>query len=123
MAALTAARYEFDLSRLRVPGLALLVGGAAAAHLPETWGLPCPLRATTGVPCPFCGTTTSVRDALGGHVGAAFAAAPLGLVVIVLAVLGVLRLGPERLRVPVVALCGLLGAEWVFELHRFHVLL
>jgi hypothetical protein len=123
VAALTAARYEIDLTRLRVPGAALLVGGALAAHLPEAWGLPCPLRATTGVPCPFCGTTTSVRDALGGHLGPAVAAAPLGLAVIVLAVLGVLQLGPARLRVPVVVLCGLLAAEWVFELHRFHVLL
>ena len=122
MAALTAARYEFDLSRLRIPGAALLLGGAAAAHLPETWGLPCPLRATTGVPCPFCGTTTSVRDALGGHVGAAFSAAPLGLAVIVLAVLGVLRLGPGSPTCARGRALALLGAEWVFELHRFHVL-
>jgi len=123
MATLTAARYEFDLGGLRIPAAALLVGGAIAAHLPEAWGLPCPLRATTGVPCPFCGTTTSVRDALGGHLSAALTAAPLGLLVIVVALLSVSGLGPARLRVPVVVLAALLSAEWVFELHRFHVLL
>ena len=123
MAALTAARYEFDLSRLRIPALALLVGGVVAAHLPEAWGLPCPLRATTGVPCPFCGTTTSVRSALAGHIHTAVAAAPLGLLVIVVALCSVLGLGPARFRVPVAALVALLAAEWVFELHRFHVFL
>ena len=126
MAALAGARYEVDLSRLRVPGAVLLVGGALAAHLPGAWGVPCPLRATTGVPCPFCGLTTSVRETLGGHVGAAVAAAPLGIAVIVvavLAVLGVLGLGPARLRLPVMMLFAVLIAEWGFELHRFHVLL
>ena len=122
MAALTAARYEFDLSRLRFPAVALLVGGVVAAHLPEAWGLPCPLRATTGVPCPFCGTTTSVRAALAGHLGMAAAAAPLGLLVIVVALCGVLA---SARSIPG-ARCGagrLLAAEWVFELHRFHVFL
>jgi len=120
---LAGARYEVDLSRLRVPGVALLATGALAAHLPGAWGMPCPLRATTGVPCPFCGLTTSVRDALGGRVGAAAAAAPLGIVVIVVAVLVVLGLGPTRLRIPLVVLVALAASEWAFELHRFHVLL
>ena len=123
MAALAGARYEVDLSRLRVPGVALLAAGTLAAHLPGAWGVPCPLRATTGVPCPFCGLTTSVRDVLGGRVGAAVAAAPLGIVVIAVAVLGVLGLGPTRLRIPLVALVALAAGEWAFELHRFHVLL
>ena len=122
MAALAGARYEVDLSRLRVPGVALLAAGVLAAHLPGGWGVPCPLHATTGVPCPFCGLTTSVRDTLGGHVGAGVAAAPLGLAVIVVAVLGALGLGPARLRIPLVMLFVLVAAEWAFELYRFHVL-
>ena len=75
------------------------------------------------MPCPFCGLTTSVRDALGGRVGSAVAAAPLGIVVIVVALLGALGLGPGRLRIPLVALVALGAGEWAFELHRFHVLL
>ena len=116
------SRYEIDLSRLRIPGAALVAGGLLFAHLPSAWGVPCPMRAMTGVPCPFCGLTTSVRDSFGGHLGAAVAAAPLGLLVIAFAVAGLFRWGPRRLYVPVVVLTAVLLAEWVFELHRFHVI-
>jgi hypothetical protein len=117
-----AARYEVDLSRLRLPGVALLVGGVLFAHLPETWGVPCPLRALTGVPCPFCGLTTAVRDTCGGHVDAAASAAPLGFVVLLMAVLGIFNVGPRRLHVPMLVIWVGLAAEWIFELHRFHLL-
>jgi hypothetical protein len=93
------------------------------AHLPGSVGLPCPLRSLTGVPCPFCGLTTSVRAALGGHLDRAIGAAPLGLVVVGLALLAVSGRGPRTIRVPVPVLLALLVAEWVFELHRFHVLI
>jgi hypothetical protein len=115
-------RYEVDLSRLRLAGSALLVGGLVFAHLPEAWGLPCPLRSLTGVPCPFCGTTTAVRDALGGHVGASAAAAPLGLLVVVAAFLAVISRLPKRIAFHPAYLLVPLLAEWVFELHRFRVL-
>jgi hypothetical protein len=83
-----AARYEVNLSRLRWPGVALFGVGLVGTHLPEAWRLPCPLRTLAGVPCPFCDMSTSVRDACGGHVGSAVAAAPLGLVALAEAILG-----------------------------------
>jgi hypothetical protein len=116
-----------DTRLLRKPAAAFLAGGLVLAHLPQAWGLPCPLRSLTGVPCPFCGVTTSVRDTLGGHARAGFGAAPVGLALIAVAVVLVLRLGPARipdvttrwLR-PIVVLG--VAAEWCFELHRFHVI-
>ncbi len=116
-----------DIRRLQKPAAVFLAGGLVLAHLPQGWGLPCPLRSLTGVPCPFCGVTTSVRDTLGGHLRAGFGAAPLGLALIALAVVLVLRLGPARVPVlttrwlrPVVVLG--VAAEWCFELHRFHII-
>ncbi|HVA09187.1 MAG TPA: DUF2752 domain-containing protein [Acidimicrobiales bacterium] len=115
-------RYEVDIQRLRVPGAVLLGGGLLFAHLPSDWGVPCPLRTLTGVPCPFCGLTTSVRNALGGHIYQAFDAAPLGLLVIIASVAVLLRGTPKTLRIaPPVALVALV-TEWVFELHRFGLL-
>jgi hypothetical protein len=126
-------RYEVDLRGLSRPAAVMLAGGLVLSHLPNGVGLPCPLRALTGVPCPFCGITTSVRSALGGHLGRALSVAPLGLVVLALA----LALCGDHLRarvrhrprilnrvlsVPLVPLLVVLGAEWIFELHRFGVL-
>lgn len=117
-----AAPYEIDVRRLRTPAVIFLAGGLLLAHLPAGVGLPCPLRTLTGVPCPLCGVTTSVRDTLGGHVRAGFAAAPLGLVLIAFAAVAAVaaRWGPINVRFlrPIVVV-GVV-AEWVFELHRFH---
>jgi hypothetical protein len=114
-------RYEFRLTRLRIPGAALLAVGLLLAHLPAGVGLPCPMRSLTGLPCPFCGSTTSVRDTFGGHVGSAFAVAPLGLLSIAVAVLAVLGLLPKKLALHPAILGTLLLGEWLFELHRFHI--
>lgn len=116
------ARYEVDRERLRGPGLALLAGGLALAHLPASVGLPCPLRSLTGIPCPFCGLTTSVRSLLGGQLRQAALAAPLGLLAVVLAVVAVAGIGPARYRLGHRTLLVALAAEWLFELHRFHAL-
>jgi len=117
-----AARYEFDLTRSRVPGAAVVAGGLLLAHLPSSVGLPCPLRSLTGVPCPFCGSTTSVRALFDGHPTAAVAAAPLGIVVVLVAALGALGLLPKRLAVHPAVLLAVVALEWVFELHRFHLI-
>jgi hypothetical protein len=121
-AAVNGPPYEIDLRRLRKPGAVLLAGGLVFAHLPSWIGLPCPLRALTGVPCPFCGLTISVRQLCGGHVTSALSAAPLGLVVVLLAVLAVLGVGPRAIRLPPAAYLAVLLGEWLFELVRFHVL-
>jgi hypothetical protein len=118
-----AARYEIDLASSRRAGISLLVGGLVLAHLPASIGVPCPLRTLTGVPCPFCGVTTAVRATLDGHVGSALNAAPLGLLVVLLAALAAIGRGPRTLRIPTVVLVALLACEWLFELHRYHVLL
>jgi hypothetical protein len=114
--------YEFDLTRLRIPGCALLVGGLALAHLPEGLGIPCPLRTLTGVPCPFCGTTTAIRDAGGGHLRSAVSAAPLGLGAVVIAIVAVLGILPKKLTISPVAILLILSAEWTFELFRFRAI-
>jgi hypothetical protein len=119
---ITAARYEVDASHLRVPAAGVVVGGLVLAHLPSSVGLPCPLRTLTGVPCPFCGLTTSVRALGGGHLGASFRAAPLGLLVVGFALVALTGRIPGRLRLPVPALAVAVAGEWIFELFRFHVL-
>jgi len=119
---ITAARYEVDLSHLRVPAAGVVLGGLVLAHLPTGVGIPCPLRTLTGVPCPFCGLTTSVRAVGGGHLWTGFRAAPLGLVAFVAAVMTLARLAPRKLRLPVPALAAAVAGEWIFELARYHVL-
>lgn len=115
-------RYEFDLTRLRIPSCALLVGGLALAHLPNGLGPPCPLRALTGVPCPFCGTTTAIGDAGSGHLRSAVSVAPIGIVVVVIAILAVLGALPKKLTLNPLVILSILSVEWIFELYRFHAI-
>jgi hypothetical protein len=68
-----------------------------------------------------CGVTTSVRDTLGGQVGAGLDVAPLGLALVVGALVIALRVGPATIRVVRPLLVVGVAAEWFFELHRFHV--
>ena len=119
---ITAARYEVDTSQLRLPAAAVVVGGLVLAHLPSSVGLPCPFRALTGVPCPFCGLTTSVRALGGGHLSTAVRAAPLGLVVVLAALLTLIGRLPTRIRLPLPVLGVAVAGEWIFELARFHIL-
>ncbi len=116
------ASYEVDVRRLQKPAVIFLAGGLVLAHLPAGVGLPCPLRTLTGVPCPLCGVTTSVRDTLGGHLRAGLSAAPLGLVLIALAVAIALRLAPGKVNFFRPLLIVGVVAEWGFELHRFHII-
>jgi len=119
---ITAARYEVDTSRLRIPAAGLVMGGMVLAHLPSSVGLPCPLRALTGVPCPFCGLTTSLRALGGAHLSTAVRAAPLGIVIVVAAAVTLLGRLPTRIRLPVPLLAVAVAGEWIFELARFHIL-
>ena len=115
------AGYALDLSRVRPYAAALLAGSVVLAHLPSGVGLPCPLRTATGIPCPFCGMTTALRQLGGGHLGGSFSAAPLALVLVVLAVVAAVGRLPSRATVAIWAIAAPLGAEWVYELARFHV--
>lgn len=116
---------ELELRELRVVGgLAL----AAAAVQPLVGlGLPCPLRSMTGVPCPLCGMTTSVVAAVRGDVGAAMAANPGGVLLVVCAVL--LLVGARfwmrrgwRVSVPGWLPPAALVLLWLFQLNRFEVI-
>jgi hypothetical protein len=119
---ITAARYQVDTAPLRLPAAGLLAGGIVLAHLPSGVGLPCPLRSLTGIPCPFCGLTTSLRAVGGAHLATALRAAPLGLLVVVAALLTLLGRLPTRIRFPLPLLGLAVVAEWIFELVRFHLL-
>jgi hypothetical protein len=119
---ISRARYEIDLSRLRVPSLLFLASGATLAHLPSTWGLPCPLRGLTGIPCPFCGSTTAVREGMSGQFRSAVSTAPLALALVPIAIMLLLGLSRRKLLINPVLLASIIAAEWGLELHRFGLL-
>jgi hypothetical protein len=114
--------YRMDLSNIRVPAGVLLAGSVVLGHLPSGVGLPCPLRTLTGIPCPFCGMTTSLRGLTAGQLGRSLAAAPLGLPFVLAALLGVVGKLPSRLTLNYWVIATVLGAEWLFELFRFHTI-
>ncbi|MHB8670542.1 MAG: DUF2752 domain-containing protein [Acidimicrobiales bacterium] len=112
-------RAVLDTHGLRWAGAAMLGLALALPALPGHPGIPCPLRSLTGVPCPFCGMTTSVEATVHGHLGAAAAANPAGILAVVVATVLLLR---RRLVLgvpPAGVLLGSILALWLFELHRF----
>ena len=112
----------FDAVDLRSAALAMLAGGLLLPLLPGHAGLTCPLRTLTGIPCPLCGMTTSVEATVHLDLPAALAANPAG-VPVVLAGLALLLRRPRRpFALPTWVVVALLGAMWLFELHRFALL-
>ena len=99
----------------------MLAAGLALPVLPGNPSFHCPLRALTGLPCPLCGLSTSVEETVRLHLGDAVAANPLG-VLLVLAALVLLVLRPARLALPKAVFPTVLAASWLFELHRFSFL-
>lgn len=120
-AALLERRLSLDVHELRVTGAAMLAAGAVLPLVPGHPGFACPLRRLTGVPCPLCGMSTSVEQTVRLHLHAAVAANPAGVAAVLVAV-ALLVLRPRRLSVPSVMLPLVLGAMWLFELHRFAIL-
>jgi hypothetical protein len=120
-AQLLKARADIDPRPARLMGAVMLGLGVLLPHLPGDPGVPCPLRTTTGVPCPLCGLTTSVKATLRGHVGAAAAANPFGLLAVVVAVILLLRPSLRRIQVRSVAIGVGIAVSWCWELHRFHL--
>ena len=111
-----------DTSDARGAALAMLAAAATLPLLPGHAGIPCPLRTLTGVPCPLCGMTTSVEATVYGHLLEALHANPAGPFAL-LAALGLLFRRPAgALRVPTVAVAGLMLGLWLFELHRFSLI-
>jgi hypothetical protein len=113
---------RLDPKDLRLAGGLMLGAGLVLPALPGHHdGIPCPLRTLTGIPCPLCGMTTSVEATLHAHLGAALAANPAGLPLVVAAAwLVVMR--PTRVVVSRLAAGAALALMWAFELHRFGIL-
>ena len=65
--------------------------------------------------------TTSVISTLHLDLGEAFAANPLGIVAVLVAI-ALLAFRPKRLRIPALLPALLLVPAWAFELHRFSFL-
>ncbi len=111
-----------DPHDLRTSGAVLLGAAAVLPLLPGHDELGCPLRRLSGVPCPLCGMTTSVEATVRLHVGRALEANPAGVAAVVIALL-LLIARPARVRLPAALPPVLLAGLWLFELHRFSVLL
>jgi len=119
---LPASSTTIDTSDARGAALAMLAAAATVPFLPGHAGIPCPLRTLTGVPCPLCGMTTSVEATVHGHLLAAFQANPAGPFALLAAFCLLLRRPAAPLRVPTVAVAGLVLGLWLFELHRFSLI-
>ncbi|MFN2594833.1 MAG: DUF2752 domain-containing protein [Actinomycetota bacterium] len=111
---------ELDSHFLRLPALGMVAAGVLLPLLGHP-GTACPLRTLTGIPCPLCGASTSVEDALRGHLWTAARTNPLG--VVALAIAGFVVVARRRYvwRIPLAAVFAVLGAAWVVELLRFKV--
>ncbi len=102
---------------LRIAGIALVCAAGVWPALPVHPPLACPLRSITGIPCPLCGMTRACVAALHGHVGASLAFNPVGVLVVLAAVVAVLR--PQvlsRIRLPIWNVVMTLGAMWVWNI-------
>ena len=120
---LPASSTTIDTSDARGAALAMLAAAATLPLLPGHAGLPCPLRTLTGVPCPLCGMTTSVEATVHGHLLAALRANPAGPFAVLAALALLVRRRPAgALRVPTIAVAGVVLGLWIFELHRFSLI-
>jgi hypothetical protein len=111
-----------ELSDVRTAAGVMLVGAAVRAAMAHPVGIACPMRTITGVPCPLCGMTTSVTAAARFDVAGSVAANPGGLVAIAVAVAVLVFRQRRTISMPAWVMPAALGLMWVFELHRFHVI-
>jgi hypothetical protein len=119
---LPASSTTIDTFDARGAALAMLAAAATLPLLPGHASLPCPLRTLTGVPCPLCGMTTSVEATVHGHFLAGLRANPAGPFLVLAALALLVRRPAGTLRVPTVAVAGLVLGLWLFELHRFSLI-
>ena len=113
--------YEVDTHGIRLPALALLVSGVALGTVGHAIGAPCPSIVLVGIPCPLCGLTTALRNLMTGRLVTAVAAAPLGVILVLVAAY-VMVAKRTQWSIPLVIPLAALGAEWVYELFRFGIL-
>jgi hypothetical protein len=66
--------------------------------------------------------TTSVEEAAYGHLLAALRANPAGPFAVLAALALLLRRPARALRVPTIAVAGVVLGLWLFELHRFSLI-
>jgi hypothetical protein len=66
--------------------------------------------------------TTSVEAAAHGHLLAALRANPAGPFAVLAALALLLRRPARALRVPTIAVAGVVLGLWIFELHRFSII-
>jgi hypothetical protein len=119
---LPASSTTIDTSDARGAAMAMLTAAATLLLMPGHGGLPCQLRTITGVPCPLCGMTTSVEATAHGHLLAALRANPAGPFAVLAALVLLLRRPARALRVPTIAVTGVVLGLWIFELHRFSLI-
>ena len=122
----TVARQPLARVGLGYLGIGLVAVALAAVHIRRPATV-CLLRSVTGVPCPFCGGTTAAVDLGRGQVTASLGASPLAVLGFVFVPI---RAGlAEARRLPTwsrthtrLALCVVLLASELYELHRFHLI-
>lgn len=117
---MTSGAIRLDDRDVRLASAALLAAAAVRAAAPGEHGLPCPLLRLTGIPCPLCGLTTSVTETVELELGAAVAANPGGVALVVLAIAIVLGPGRRLAVRPGLVYFGL-AAMWLWELQRFAI--
>ncbi len=122
MFALPLRATDLDPAELRVVAALLFPAAVVLPYLPALHGgqsgVPCLLRTLTGMPCPLCGMTTSVEATVRLHLRDALMANPAGIALVAGAI-ALLLYRPRTLSVPIAVLPFILGAMWLFELHRF----
>jgi hypothetical protein len=113
------APVRVDLKGLRVAALAMVVAGLAfrLGTLPSV--VLCPLRRVTGVPCPFCGATRSVGAAIQGDLGASLALNPVGILLVVAAVVLVVAWRWRRVAIPAWTVVAFFALLWVYQLFKY----
>jgi hypothetical protein len=105
------------LTAIRLVGAGVL-GAAVVYPLSPVHPATCPLRAATGIPCPLCGMTRAVSTAVHGDLGESLSFHPLGMLVVVLAVVAIVRPAfiMRVMRQPAWLFGALLGVMWFWNL-------
>lgn len=114
-----AAPVGIDLKGLRIAAVAMIIAGLAYRLGALQSIVLCPLRRVTGVPCPFCGATRSVGAAIQGDLGASLALNPVGILVVVTAIVLVVAWRRRRVVIPTWAVVTFFALLWAYQLFKY----